>query len=126
MNHDRTANYHAVRSLVLVVLLILFVGWLVSPSYGPDSAGGRKALPASPQFSIDINAATRQELESLPSVGPSMAGAILASRQEAGPFASIQELDRVPGIGPATIELLASLVRVEARNAAPPLNAAVR
>lgn len=120
MKRDRTANYHAVPSLIFVVLVILALGWLVSPRH---RTGPAKTLPESPRFSIDINTASRQQLESLPSVGPSMAGAIVASRQEAGPFATIEELDRVPGIGPATIELLADLIRVEAAGAEPPANA---
>ena len=48
---------------------------------------------------IDINSAGLAELESLPGVGPTLAGRIVVAR----PFARIDELRRVPGIGPARL-----------------------
>ncbi len=57
---------------------------------------------------IDINAATRAELESLPHIGPAKAQAIIDNR----PYTSVDELDRVPGIGPATLADLRPLVTV--------------
>lgn len=48
---------------------------------------------------IDINTATASELESLPGVGPVLAGRIVAHRTEHGPFVTIEDLLDVPGIG---------------------------
>lgn len=62
------------------------------------------ALPAWAQ--VDINTATQSELESLPGIGPSKARAILEYRQQHGPFQSVDELVKVKGIGPATVERL--------------------
>lgn len=62
------------------------------------------ALPAWAQ--VDINTATQSELESLPGIGPSKARAILEYRQQHGPFQSVDELAKVKGIGPATVERL--------------------
>ena len=69
----------------------------------PGSAGG--AL-------ININTATRPTLETLNGVGPVLAAAIIQYRTEHGPFASIDQLDEVSGIGPATLEDLRSQVTV--------------
>lgn len=49
---------------------------------------------------INVNTAGGAELESLPGIGPTKAQAIIANR----PYATIDELDRVPGIGLATLE----------------------
>ena len=57
-----------------------------------------------PTHRVDINAAQQAELEALPRIGPAIAAAIVASRESDGPFADIDELDRVPRIGPKTVE----------------------
>ncbi len=60
---------------------------------------------------LDLNTATAVELEALPGIGEKTAAAILAWRKKNGPFQSVDELDRVDGIGPATLEQLRPLVK---------------
>lgn len=52
---------------------------------------------------VNINEATMPDLIALPGIGPAMAGRILAYRKEHGRFTSVDELDRVRGIGPSTL-----------------------
>jgi len=52
---------------------------------------------------IDINMATRAQLELLPGIGPQLAERVVADRDEHGLFASLDDLQRVPGIGPRTV-----------------------
>lgn len=59
---------------------------------------------------VRINSASQEELESLPRVGPSMAQRIIEYREQVGPFSSLADLDRVSGIGPATLEVLEDLI----------------
>ncbi|GAA2175065.1 hypothetical protein GCM10009846_23440 [Agrococcus versicolor] len=59
---------------------------------------------------VSLNAATVDELDTLPRIGPTLAGAIVAHRDEHGPFAAIADLDAVPGIGPALLAHLEPLV----------------
>jgi len=61
---------------------------------------------------IDINNADQGQLQLLPGIGPALAGRILDDREEHGPFDTIEALDRVPGIGPKTIEKLRGSVLV--------------
>jgi competence protein ComEA len=61
---------------------------------------------------VDLNTATVEELESLPGVGPATAAAIVDDRDRNGPFASVDDLDRVSGIGPAKLAALRDLVAV--------------
>jgi competence protein ComEA len=56
---------------------------------------GPEPTPSAP---IDLNTATAAELESLPSIGPSLAARIVADREQYGPFHSVEDLTRVTGI----------------------------
>lgn len=56
---------------------------------------------------IDLNRADAEELERLPGIGPALAARIVADREQNGPFRSVDELDRVIGVGPATVRRVA-------------------
>ena len=49
----------------------------------------------------------------LPGIGPRLAEAIVRERRRLGAFAGPDDLERVPGIGPATVQRLRPLVRFE-------------
>ncbi|GAB4083606.1 hypothetical protein GCM10028784_02360 [Myceligenerans cantabricum] len=53
---------------------------------------------------VDVNTADPAALETLSGIGPALARAIIEWRTANGPFASVDELDDVPGIGPAVLE----------------------
>ena len=61
---------------------------------------------------MNINLAGPEELETLPGVGPATAAAIIEYRDANGPFASADELIDVPGIGEAKLAAVADLVTV--------------
>lgn len=74
------------------------------PSAPPGQATGTTA--------IDLNRATLAELKKLPGVGKVIAERIVAHR----PYQNVEALDRVPGIGAATMERLRPLVRADPVN----------
>lgn len=61
---------------------------------------------------IDLNTATKEQLDTLPRVGPAMADRIIAWRTENGRFTSVDDLLSVPGIGDKMLAALRDLVRV--------------
>jgi competence ComEA-like helix-hairpin-helix protein len=61
---------------------------------------------------LDINTASATELESLPGIGPVLAGRIVAHREANGPFARTDGLLAVDGIGPALLSAVRPSVAV--------------
>ncbi len=61
---------------------------------------------------VDLNAAGTAELETLPGVGPVLAGRIVAYREEHGPFTDVGQLRDVSGIGERSFQALVDLVVV--------------
>lgn len=62
---------------------------------------------------LNINTADETGLTTLPGIGPSKAAAIIAHREENGPFVSIEALKDVSGIGDKTFEQLKNLISVD-------------
>lgn len=84
-----------------------------APAGGAPPAGGTPTAVgagATAPGRISLNSATEAELDGLPGVGPVTAAAIVAWREENGPFASVDQLAEVTGIGPARLQKLTDLV----------------
>jgi competence protein ComEA len=103
----------------------LVVGLAAAPGAPPAMGssvstppGGAQATPdpgqptSAPDAPIDLNAATVEQLDALPGVGPVTASAIVAWRTTNGRFANVDQLGEVDGIGPARLEKLRELVHV--------------
>jgi competence ComEA-like helix-hairpin-helix protein len=90
------------------------------PSPAPASLPITPTQPSAPADppspgEVDLNLADAPALDALPGVGPARARAIVEYRQANGPFHAVQELSRVPGIGPAALARLQGRVRVGSR-----------
>ena len=75
---------------------------------GPPLRGPARSLVGLP---IDPNRADAATLESLPGIGPARAQAILTARRR-HPFGGLNDLERVPGIGPRTLAGLAGWIAI--------------
>ncbi len=67
--------------------------------------------PSLAQATVDINTATQAELEALPGIGAKTATDIIRERDENGPFASAEDLARVPSMTTAIMGKVKGLVR---------------
>jgi competence protein ComEA len=56
---------------------------------------------------ININTATAEELEQLPGIGPALAKKIVEYREVHGPFASIEDIVNIDGIGEKMLKRIA-------------------
>ncbi|MDD3380810.1 MAG: ComEA family DNA-binding protein [Rugosibacter sp.] len=59
---------------------------------------------------VNVNTATQEQLESLNGIGPAKAQAIIEYRQKNGGFKTLEDLDKVPGIGEGVLSKIKSEV----------------
>ena len=86
--------------LALAVLLVAAAGHL------PEEVG-LAAVPArEARAAIDVNSSPWYELTYLPGVGEVKAREIVRVRRELGPFQGLEDLEKVAGIGPATVRVI--------------------
>ncbi|WP_052703047.1 ComEA family DNA-binding protein [Paenibacillus beijingensis] len=99
------------------------------PGNATDAAGGGKAASAAagggsgdrpaggPVWSgdgrLNINYATAEQLDELPGIGPAKAKAIVADRERNGLFQSVDDMQRVKGVGPKMLEKMRSAIVAE-------------
>lgn len=70
---------------------------------------------------IDINSATAEQMEkALKGIGPKKAAAIVKYREANGPFASVDDLSKVPGVKGKTLDTIKPMVTVGGAAAAAP------
>ena len=63
-----------------------------------------------PGEKLDLNTATAAQLQLLPGIGEKLSAAIVAWREEHGPFQKVEELLQVPGIGEKRLAEIRDLV----------------
>lgn len=85
----------------------------VSVSGPPAVAASGHGAAAQADSRVNINTADAALLDTLPGVGPSTAAKIVADRDASGPYASVDDLSRVSGIGPKKLEQLRELACVQ-------------
>ncbi|MGO0122766.1 helix-hairpin-helix domain-containing protein [Desulfothermobacter acidiphilus] len=85
---------------------------IVVPTKSSGEQGGEPRNPfmSSPTLSsgtkVNLNTASEAELQTLPGIGPTLARRIVEYRSKNGPFSSVDELAKVPGIGARRLEQL--------------------
>ncbi|MFO1093591.1 MAG: helix-hairpin-helix domain-containing protein [Planctomycetaceae bacterium] len=85
------------------ILLLLVAYWVQSAFFGARLVEIDRLPERAYQFRLDINSATWVEWMQLDGIGEALARRIVSDREQHGPFASIDDVSRVQGIGPKTL-----------------------
>jgi len=107
----RRLDQAAMGAVVFTFLIALAGYWLAHGGASGNLIEIDRASHRSVKFLVDVNQAEWPELAQLPDVGETLARRIVDSRQEAGPFLDHDDLRRVRGIGPKTLERLRPYLR---------------
>jgi competence protein ComEA len=78
----------------------------------PAASAGASGDGSEDSGPVDLNTATLEQLDDLPGVGPATAKAIIDERTRRGRFGSVDDLLNVRGIGPAKLDAIRDLVTV--------------
>ena len=76
------------------------------------NTSGKRLSKKAPSGPININRATARQLDALDGIGPVIAGRIVEYRRVHGSFLTVDDLQKVSGIGPAKFAQLKSKVRI--------------
>ncbi|MEE9603298.1 MAG: helix-hairpin-helix domain-containing protein, partial [Thermoguttaceae bacterium] len=99
-------------AVLVLVGLGSTVGWWVSQGgWRGRLIDVEMAQPQTASFEVDLNRADWPELAQLPGIGKTLAERILDSRNSEGPFVDHEDLMRVRGIGPKTLEAVRPYLR---------------
>ncbi len=95
---------------LLAILLSLLVTFTFSSAMAAAPADKGKAATeetvATASVKVDINTADVEELTRIPGIGPKTAEAIVAYRKDVGQFKKVEDLIEVKGIGPKKLETI--------------------
>jgi len=100
----RRAEQSAIALLTLLSFLVLVGCWLTMQTRRGGVIEFERAPRGAIEFVVDINSADWPELMLLPDIGETLARRVVESRQADGPFRDLNDLQRVRGIGPKTVE----------------------
>lgn len=100
----RRADQAAVAGLVVAGLAAMTVWWVAHGGWSGRLVEVERAVDQTARFQVDLNAAEWPELAQLPGIGETLARRIVESRQTEGPFLDQDDLQRVRGIGPKTLD----------------------
>jgi competence ComEA-like helix-hairpin-helix protein len=100
-----------IRAVAIVMLLINFIS--LAGFWRLHNRKTDETLRGPLRFITDVNSAPASELSLLPGIGYELADRIVEDREIMGPYQSIDDLRRVRGIGPKTIEQIKSMVSLD-------------
>ena len=113
---DPSTDSPRIRVIAAALLVVLAATGLAA-SLVRDNGPPHSLAGTTPRASlrVDVNTADVGALELLPRIGSTLATRIVEHREARGPFARVEDLERVRGIGPKTVERLRDHVAFSVR-----------
>ena len=104
---------------ILAGLVLVWIAWdwAASTRCGLDTIHVERGPDRPLDYRIDVNTANWVQWRNLPGIGDVLARRVVADRDRHGPFATIDDLDRVRGIGPKLLDRIRPYVFVGDRPA---------
>jgi len=109
------ADQFVLALLMAVMLGLLAAYWVRLTRWGTVPVEIEHLEPRQLDFRLEVNSATWVEWGQLDGIGDALARRIVADREQNGPFRSIDDLRRVKGIGPKTLEKLRPWLTIESQ-----------
>jgi competence protein ComEA len=97
----------------MLVLLLLLLGMAAGGGGDRAFAASRDAAAPVAGTPLNLNESTPEQLDELPGIGPALAERIVAYRDANGPFTRIEQLNEVKGIGERTLAKLRPYLTLE-------------
>ena len=107
----RRTDQATVAGITVVAMGAMIAHWLYHGGHHGRMIEVDRVEPGSIAFTVDLNSAAWPELTVLPGVGETLARRIVEHREQHGPFRDFDDLRRVRGIGPRTLERLTPYLR---------------
>ncbi|HBJ34389.1 MAG TPA: hypothetical protein DDZ51_06415 [Planctomycetaceae bacterium] len=102
---DRPDVIRAVATILVLINLVSLVGFWRLYAKARD-----QTLQGPLRFVTDVNSAPASELSLLPGIGYELANRIVENREMTGPYQSLDDLNRVRGIGPKTLAQIQPMI----------------
>lgn len=113
----RRSDQVFVGTLLTAGLALVAIHWVRLSDWGRQTVEVDRLPAGKYQYSVDVNRATWVEWAQFEGIGETLAKRIVADREARGPFASVDDVQRVRGIGPRKLEDMRPYLTIEATEA---------
>ncbi len=109
----RRSDQVFVGTLLSVGLLLVAIHWVRLSDWGRRTVEVDRLPAGKYQYSVDVNRATWVEWAQFEGIGETLAKRIVADREARGPFSSVDDVQRVKGIGPKKLADMRPYLAIE-------------
>ena len=113
----RRSDQVFVGTLLTVCLVLVAAHWVRLSDWGRQTVEVDRLPAGKYQYSIDVNRATWVEWAQFEGIGETLAKRIVADREARGPFADVDDVQRVKGIGPRKLTDMRPYLTIDPKEA---------
>ena len=109
----RRSDQVFVGTLLSIGLALVAIHWVRLSDWGRQTVEVDRLPAGKYQYSVDVNRATWVEWAQFEGIGETLAKRIVADREAHGPFVSVEDVQRVKGIGPRKLDDMRPYLTIE-------------